>query len=127
MTPPHHPPSLALSTISILLLLTTPTYALGVSKSAAIGICVGLGTLLLFSIFAVLFMKLSPKWRRERAARREARAYGAPEPTNAELIAMHNQTAPKNFDIWGYDHKAFLAKKAKKEEQAQRGAVETIA
>jgi len=96
--------SLTILVLSVFLALSRPAHA-SVQTAAAIGIGVGLGVCLFAAIAGFTYLKYSRRIRREREA-----AAAGPELSANEIIAMHDRTAPKGFNVWEYDHKKHLAR-----------------
>ncbi|KAI6868645.1 hypothetical protein KC323_g3020 [Hortaea werneckii] len=96
--------SLTIQVLSVFLALSRPAHA-SVQTAAAIGIGVGLGVCLFAAIAGFTYLKYSRRIRREREA-----AAAGPELSANEIIAMHDRTAPKGFNVWEYDHKKHLAR-----------------
>ncbi|KAI6832932.1 hypothetical protein KC327_g13381 [Hortaea werneckii] len=115
--------SLTIQVLSVFLALSQPVHA-SVQTAAAIGIGVGLGVCLLAAIAGFTYLKYSRRVRREReaAAAAAAAAAAGPELSANEIIAMHDRTAPKGFNIWEYDHKKHLARMR----QVQEGEEEAV-
>ncbi|KAI7488735.1 hypothetical protein KC351_g1772 [Hortaea werneckii] len=113
--------SLTIQVLSVFLALSQPVHA-SVQTAAAIGIGVGLGVCLLAAIAGFTYLKYSRRVRREREAAAAAAAAAGPELSANEIIAMHDRTAPKGFNIWEYDHKKHLARMR----QVQEGEEEAV-
>ncbi|RMZ11778.1 hypothetical protein D0860_03224 [Hortaea werneckii] len=113
--------SLTIQVLSVFLALSQPVHA-SVQTAAAIGIGIGLGVCLLAAIAGFTYLKYSRRVRREREAAAAAAAAAGPELSANEIIAMHDRTAPKGFNIWEYDHKKHLARMR----QVQEGEEEAV-
>ncbi|GAB1730507.1 hypothetical protein NU195Hw_g5991t1 [Hortaea werneckii] len=111
--------SLTIQVLSVFMALSQPAYA-SVQTAAAIGIGVGLGVCLFAAIAGFTYLKYSRRARREREE--AAAAAAGPELSADEIIAMHDRTAPKGFNIWEYDHKNHLARM----KQVQEGEEEAV-
>ncbi|RMY56180.1 hypothetical protein D0863_13060 [Hortaea werneckii] len=108
--------SLTIQVLSVFLALSRPAHA-SVQTAAAIGIGVGLGVCLFAAIAGFTYLKYSRRIRREREA-----AAAGPELSANEIIAMHDRTAPKGFNIWEYDHKKHLARMRQVQEGEEEAA-----
>ncbi|KAI6871262.1 hypothetical protein KC343_g16695 [Hortaea werneckii] len=108
--------SLTILVLSVFLALSRPAHA-SVQTAAAIGIGVGLGVCLFAAIAGFTYLKYSRRIRREREA-----AAAGPELSANEIIAMHDRTAPKGFNVWEYDHKKHLARMRQVQESEEEAA-----